>query len=1422
MNLNYWIKYNKKNILRVAMCLVLIISASVGLVATRGNHASSFPPSIYVCDNDILVSNPNGLYKQSDDRYYYLSGGQKLLIGYNTVKYEPDYINIGISIDGGLPVDCTSATEYEGHDISLYCITYNYQNMGSTTMLNTHFIADPQQVQLSYTEILDGKSTDYGYTTRPVISVSKKSVDALDCDLYYSVNQKYTNASQIKSSAIKIDGSSFEVVDSETAVQYYIYGVDVFDRVTVIDGPSYDHVDGTSPSVNVTYCNYKSKSNGVYYYDETSKGDVAVTIDSSDAISGYKTSGLKQGNPLELCEKVTAGNVVNEQIRLNGDLSETVEYSDELTITDNDGNTTVSKIGTIVYDATSPKIVQFNSDYTGPTNQPISVSFEVEERNLKDVTASVGSQDVPVEKQENGSYKIVLSDMEIYNQPLKIKAIDMVGHADTYVSDNITLDMTPLNMSMYIGYRDILKQTGYIKKNTIIDCDFDGDDIGSIKLTLLDKDDNALSTEPTGKLHDTHYTISLPQTEDGIYKLKVDVTDTSGNTSSFTTKNLIFDNQAPVVNISPEDNTVSFSVSEDNVSNDEIMNAHLQVFDNEQEFDTISFSVNGTDYKQSIIYFESYLSDISHWVKKDNTYTLSVTFDTEANYRIDATASDLSGNTSDNVSAAWFYDVAAPVFEKAEFSSTRKNYNDYGYISKDGVMVTITAKDNVSTVDEVVINYIENGSEKKQTCSKNNDVFVTSFGQTSGQKVSIQSIKLTDSHKNTNTVKFEDGIIVDKETEPVELLHANIEDDTNGKSVVNSNINLNMSMADSFSGIASYSFRLNKEKKDKDFTNSKNITYQYEFQDSLDAQKNEGDNIVAALTVQDNAGNQSEIKKQYSIDVTNPDIRVSYDTTNASGFYNQTRIANISITEKHFNPDGVELIVIKDRQAAKVPVTFRTSDDIHFTAAIPFEEDGEYSFTLSVEDKAGNTANFIENNRFVIDKTKPTMSISFDNNKALNGNYYSSSRTATITVEEKNFDASLINLNIQGNASISSWATDGDIHKAVVSFSTDGEYSIGGNIVDKAGNQSAMIQPENFVIDMSSPEISFLDVVNGKSYNDGIAPSVSVTDENYDSTSLTLTGTRYGSHKELSYGSNETSLGETFTYNNFARKENMDDIYTLVVKAVDKAGNETSEEISFHVNRFGSTYKFDDYTKDMIKAQYVSPSQDFVIIEENVDELQENGIYYTLNGNVTELVNGKDYTVSSMKNKYGWNEYTYRIHTDNIKDDGVYAFTAYSKDKAGNEMDNKSKDEPFTITIDKTKPVLAISGVKEGAIYEAKSLDVSIDVTDNILLKNVIVTLDGKDKTYKAEDITDGLLNVSINESASAHQLKVIATDMAGNQSESENYHFTVSSSKLVTTTKNILRKPIFWMLFVLVVVSGIIFIVLSYKKRKNVKHTAD
>lgn len=198
-----------------------------------------------------------------------------------------------------------------------------------------------------------------------------------------------------------------------------------------------------------------------------------------------------------------------------------------------------------------------------------------------------------------------------------------------------------------------------------------------------------------------------------------------------------------------------------------------------------------------------------------------------------------------------------------------------------------------------------------------------------------------------------------------------------------------------------------------------------------------------------------------------------------TGFYNEDVRVEIKVKESNLiNEDTLEGVYIEN-EAGGEPIYFKAESvygDVH-TFAATVSGDGSYQLKGTVADKANNIKSLDSQSTFTIDKTKPVVQLTFDNNEATNDKYFNKARTATITVKDTNFpgdDAyTTLTLNSQiGTPQVGGWEkTSDDTYSKKIEFSADGIYSLTFNCKDKAGNSSEQQSASEFVVDLTAPEV---------------------------------------------------------------------------------------------------------------------------------------------------------------------------------------------------------------------------------------------------------------------------------------------------------------------------------------------------------------
>ena len=571
---------------------------------------------------------------------------------------------------------------------------------------------------------------------------------------------------------------------------------------------------------------------------------------------------------------------------------------------------------------------------------------------------------------------------------------------------------------------------------------------------------------------------------------------------------------------------------------------------------------------------------------------------------------------------------------------------------------------------------------------------------------------------------------------------------------------------------------------------------------------NNSNSITLTVTMTDRAGNTSSQSTQFSIDTVAPVITLSFDNMTPDEEYSDTygadRVATITVKERNFSSGAIVTNVTnEDGQAPQITgwsTSYNASnpDESISTTTIVFSQDGKYTLEVSGQDAAGHTGNKPDIYQFIVDKTLPQIAVTYDNDAVANGNYYSAQRTATISIEEHNFEEERVQIvgvaNDDGQTvtfpAISGFTENGDIHTATIHFEEDANYSFEVNYSDRAGNQGEQYVSEAFFVDKTAPEIVISGVEDMSANNGEVIPVIALSDTNYDENgvSIILSGANRGILESEGSFSDQTN-GQIFTFADFAREQQYDDIYTLEVSLKDKAGNESQDSIMFSVNRFGSVYVFDDSLKQIL-GTYVQKEQDIKLSEINVDNLEHDTIRVVVdvNGSPRDLVEGQDYTVVEKGGNGEWYQYDYTINAELFAGDGRYIVTLYSKDRADNINENvdETKKAEISFGVDKTPPVVVPIDIASEEQYAMDVKTATVTVNDNLVLQNVDIYV-GEEKCEYIENGDSYTFDVP--GATSRQDVTVAAVDAAGNRTNYVISGVLVTSNAFVRWYNN---KPLF------------------------------
>lgn len=641
-----------------------------------------------------------------------------------------------------------------------------------------------------------------------------------------------------------------------------------------------------------------------------------------------------------------------------------------------------------------------------------------------------------------------------------------------------------------------------------------------------------------------------------------------------------------------------------------------------------------------------------------------------------------------------------------------------------------------------------------------------------------------------------------------------------------------------------------------------NITSQDTINFGFDANTFNYNDVKIYVWAEDNSGNmltKSEAAHYFfGIDITTPTIEVRYDNNDAQNekYFKADRTATVTITERNFDPSQT-VITTESKEISSwtyQPGSMPNGDDDKWIATVGYTQDGDYTFDVSTIDLVGHQAepadygDSVAPREFTIDKTRPIISIRFDNDDVRNGKYYNATRTATVSIEEHNFSTDGVVLtttaDIQEGAvaapGAGGWSSGGDMNTATVPFTEDGNYTMHVEYTDLAGNEAEPQDVDEFVVDTTAPELTFsindeaFDEVTytPHAYNGEVVPSITYHDINYDmsGTQMSIVGAKNVDSQILNGAPAEDAMGGVYTCENIAETPENDDVYTCTGKVVDMAGNESTVDFVFSVNRYGSNYILSEATQQLVDNYYTNRAPDLGVTEINVNTLKSKEITYALNGDIKTLEPNTEYSVQESGTETSWKQYDYNIFSSNFTQEGIYDITIYSEDEAGNANSNhtervKEYSKNISFVLDQTAPSITISGVEEDGRYDTDTRLISVGYSENFAIDTITITNGDKTDSYTADQLnaTGDTLEFEVPASNSKQTVTVTAADKAGNTVTVESPRFLLTSNKLIQFVNNtplLVGSILLLVLIVLAIIDylrkGFLYMLLHKKKSES------
>jgi uncharacterized repeat protein (TIGR01451 family) len=507
----------------------------------------------------------------------------------------------------------------------------------------------------------------------------------------------------------------------------------------------------------------------------------------------------------------------------------------------------------------------------------------------------------------------------------------------------------------------------------------------------------------------------------------------------------------------------------------------------------------------------------------------------------------------------------------------------------------------------------------------------------------------------------------------------------------------------------------------------------------------EGD-FTLHVVATDTAGSSSTETRTFTIDRTDPAITLNGVTDGAI-----------------VNTDLMPVFTASDAHLNAVTATLNGAP---FTSGTTITAEGDYRLVVTATDTCGNSSS--RTVLFTIDKTPQGITIS-----GVPEGCWNDDVTPVLTAT----GAQSLTVTLNGQPFTSG-----------TTITAEGDYTLHAVATDTAGNSST--ETRTFTIDKTAPAITLAGAADGVIVNTNVTPVFSATDVHLSSATATLNGAPFTSGRAVTAEGNYTlSVTATDTCGNSSSQTvrftidktppaitiagvpegcvnvdatpvftvadlHLDTVsatlnaqpftsgttitaegdYTLQVQAGDRAGNLSSETRTFTIDKAAPVITITGVTDGSIGKAAVTPV--FSATDPHL-------------GTVSATLNGQPFTSGMV-----------------VTAEGDYTLVVTATDTCGN-----TATRTVRFTIDKTPPVITITGVPAGCV----NADVTpiFNATDSHL-GTVTATLDNQPFTSGTVVTTEG-----------NHTLRVVATDTAGNSS-TEVRTFTIDKTAPAVTISGV------------------------------------
>lgn len=546
----------------------------------------------------------------------------------------------------------------------------------------------------------------------------------------------------------------------------------------------------------------------------------------------------------------------------------------------------------------------------------------------------------------------------------------------------------------------------------------------------------------------------------------------------------------------------------------------------------------------------------------------------------------------------------------------------------------------------------------------------------------------------------------------------------------------------------------------------------------------------AVITTQTDPSRSVGDKDFYNTDVK-LDLNIQDDYSGIGSY--DYKLGSADTEKRSFREEAGEMLT-DDKQTRKIvnEVSLKS-----LTLSADANNENDVLVTANYTDNAGHEGHAEQ--LYNIDTTVPVITVEYDLNDPSNERFYHQTRTATVTIQERNFDADDVEFTITNTdgtmPSISGWSSSGsgDDTKNVcdVTFSADGDYTFTVAFEDMAGNKAEYDRVDEFTIDQTKPELT-VTYDNNQSRNEyyyaqSRTATIDILEHNFDPALIDIVTTADGAGAPSVSGWSRNGDHNVATVSFHADAD-----YTFDITGMDQAENPLDE---YETDRFvvdQTAPELEIFDIENMSANNGTVTPGIRYFDTNYDA---NGSVILMKGDhngVQEMNGTKTVTANGMEIKL--DDFAHVPEMDDL-----YTMEATVYDLAGNSSEasvlfSVNRFGSVYTFDDRTELLVGLSG----QYYTKEEQDIVITETnvDTLEFKEITCNLngnlrtmvEGEDYTVKASgtDVSWKQYTYTINKSNFEEEGTYIltvysedrATNISDNHTKNKKIEFVVDKTK--------------------------------------------